>query len=57
MHGQVPLLWVRAAQWEHRHNQDMDAARHMLQRGIRINPASPGNSHSILSPHMLIIDS
>lgn len=42
LHGQVPLLWMRAAQWEHRHNQDMDAARHMLQRGIRINPASPG---------------
>jgi U3 small nucleolar RNA-associated protein 6 len=42
MHPNKPELWVKAALWEFRSNQNVDAARVMFQRGLRFNKGSQG---------------
>lgn len=42
MHPNKPELWVKAALWEFRTNQNVDASRVMFQRGLRFNKSSQG---------------
>ena len=37
LHPKAPQLWIKAAVWEYRHNQNIATARMHMQRAIRLN--------------------
>jgi hypothetical protein len=37
LHPKAPELWIKAAVWEYRHNQNIATARMHMQRAIRLN--------------------
>ncbi|XP_069125423.1 U3 small nucleolar RNA-associated protein 6 homolog [Argopecten irradians] len=40
VHTRKPDLWITAAKWEFEDNLNHENARHLLQKGLRFNPAS-----------------
>jgi hypothetical protein len=55
-HGFNAALWVKAAKWEWETNANVSAARALMQRGLRLNPASPLLWHEYFRLELLHLD-
>jgi hypothetical protein len=54
-HPRNAAIWVRAASWEFTYNSNIEGARVMLQRGLRLNKESPRLWHEYFRFEMLCV--